>query len=349
MDFNPLYSPTSSALGDSSSGAIDDGRHSASWPVINAVQTVNIRAHIPVILELTNHNHSDWRMFFESTLGKFGLEGHISSSTPLTKRDNDWQKVDQCIVNWIFTTCSCEVLQIVRQQRKTDAFSLWSAIKNLFHDNKLQRAVFYEAEFRNLYQGDMSIHDYCTKLKVLADNLQDVGQSVSEPSQVPNMLRGLNPKYHHAISAITSRQPPHTFLSTRSHLLMEELFDTQRVATIANHALFAEQKNTTPPIPDPTLAVLATPVPMAALPPTPARVARNPRRPAARAVTSPNQTAPLAPVAAVRVGTPRHGLTSCLQSMDWPMPFWAPGSGILGLRPGFQPQQTMYTTAGPNS
>jgi hypothetical protein len=50
-----------------------------------------------------------------------------------------------------------------------------------------------------------------------------------------------NLKYCHAISVITSRQPPHTFLSARSHLLMEELFDSQHATTITNHTLFIGQ------------------------------------------------------------------------------------------------------------
>lgn len=76
-----------------------------------------------------------------------------------------------------------------------------------------------------LVPGRHVIFDYCAKLKTLVDSMRDVGQSFSEPSQVLNMLRGVNPQYMHAISAITSRQPPHTFLSARSYLLMEELFD----------------------------------------------------------------------------------------------------------------------------
>jgi uncharacterized membrane protein YgcG len=126
-----------------------------------------------------------------------------------------------------------------KSSKETDSFSLWTAIHALYHDNQLQRAVFYEAEFHNLYQGDLSIIDYCTKLKSLADNLRDVGQPIFEPCQVLNLLRDLNPKYHHAISSITSHHPPHTFLS--SHLLMEGLFDMQRATTIANHALLAKQ------------------------------------------------------------------------------------------------------------
>jgi hypothetical protein len=42
------------------------------------------------------------------------------------------------------------------------------------------------------------------------------------------------------------------FLSTRSHLLMVELFNTQRAATIANHALFIRQSVTPPRAPTPT-------------------------------------------------------------------------------------------------
>jgi hypothetical protein len=163
-------------------------------------------------------------MFFESAAGKFGIDRHISSSTPVIDHDAAWYKVDQCLVNWICITYSQDVLHIVRQW-KTDAYALLATIANLYHDNELQRAVFYEVEFHNLYQGDMSIFDYCAKLKTLVDSMRDVGQSFSEPSQVLNMLRGVNPQYMHAISAITSRQPPHTFLSARSYLLMEELFD----------------------------------------------------------------------------------------------------------------------------
>jgi hypothetical protein len=163
-------------------------------------------------------------------------------SDPVIDRDTDWYKISSCIVNWIYTTYSLEVLHIVHKSKKEiDAFSLWTTIHALYHDNQLQHVIFYKAEFHNLYQGDLSITDYCAKLKSMADNLRDVGQPVSEPSQVLNLLRGLNPKYRHAISAITSCHPPYMFLSARSHLLMEELFDKQLATTVTTHALLAKQ------------------------------------------------------------------------------------------------------------
>jgi hypothetical protein len=138
--------------------------------------------------------------------------------TPIIDRNADWYKVDSCIVIWIYMTCSLEVLHIVRKSKKeTDAFSLWTAIHALYHDNQLQHAVFYEDEFHNLYQGDLSITDYCAKLKSLADNLRDVGQPISEPSQVMNLLHGLNPKYHHP-SLPSPRATRHTRSSAPAHI-----------------------------------------------------------------------------------------------------------------------------------
>jgi hypothetical protein len=139
-------------------------------------------------------------------------------------------------------TCSPVVLRIVRKSKKeTDAFSRWMAIHALYHNNQLQCAVFYDAEFHNLYQGDLSITGYCTKFKSLTDNLHAVGQRVSKQSQVLNLLSGLNLKYCHAISAITSRHPPHMFLSPYLHLHIKELFDMQHTTTITNHALLTKQ------------------------------------------------------------------------------------------------------------
>jgi hypothetical protein len=76
-------------------------------------------------------NFSNWRMFFDFALGKFGLNTHVSASTPVLDCDANWYKVNQCI--WIYTTCSLEILRIVHQRSKTDAFTLWTVIINLFH------------------------------------------------------------------------------------------------------------------------------------------------------------------------------------------------------------------------
>jgi hypothetical protein len=114
-------------------------------------------------------------------LGKFGLGPHVFSPPPFNERDAEWKMNDHAVVNWLYTTIAKSVFDNVYKP-EASAFSVWSAIEGLFRDNEMERAVYLEAELRTIQQGEMSINDYCTKLKTLADGLRDVGLPVSEPS-----------------------------------------------------------------------------------------------------------------------------------------------------------------------
>ena len=129
--------------------------------------------------------------------------------------------IDECIVNWLYMTVSTDLLDIVMEKDDT-ALTVWTAIEELFHDNRLTRAVHLESEFRSLMQGDLSVTEYCSQLKVLAGKLADVGHPIREDNQVVNMLRGLNPKLRHMISSINGQDPLPSFRKVRSQLLLEE-------------------------------------------------------------------------------------------------------------------------------
>jgi hypothetical protein len=55
----------------SSDGDFDDA--AAQPATASVVQTINIRNHIPVVLDYTTTNYSQWRCCFDLVLGKFGL------------------------------------------------------------------------------------------------------------------------------------------------------------------------------------------------------------------------------------------------------------------------------------
>ncbi|XP_066374756.1 uncharacterized protein [Miscanthus floridulus] len=118
--------------------------------------------------------------------------------------------VDQCIPSWLYNTISKDVRAIVHAPKAT-THTIWNAIHDQFRDHELHRAIYLEAEFRSLFQGDMDIKTYTGRLKQLADALRDVGQPIRETSQVLNMLHGLSPKYRHTVPVITAKNPPHTF------------------------------------------------------------------------------------------------------------------------------------------
>ncbi|XP_066380729.1 uncharacterized protein [Miscanthus floridulus] len=131
-----------------SESSSDDG-FSVAPASASQIQSISIRHHVPVVLDMDEGNYGQWRLFFESTLGKFGLHSHVKSTTPSDERDGEWRMIDSCVVNWILTTVSKGVFDIIRRDRN-DAFSLWHAVEGLFQDNELQRAVYMEAEFRSL-------------------------------------------------------------------------------------------------------------------------------------------------------------------------------------------------------
>jgi hypothetical protein len=105
---------------------------------------------------------------------------------------------------------------------RNSAYGVWISICGLFLDNNLQRAVYAQQEFHSLYQGGMSIFEYCGHLKRLADTLYDVGAAVTDQNLVINTLRGLNPSFSQAIIVLGAQRPPPTFLFVRSYLLQEE-------------------------------------------------------------------------------------------------------------------------------
>ena len=85
----------------------------------------------------------------------------------------------------------------------------------------------------------MTTTQFVARLKTLANSLRDVGHPVSEPSQVLNQVRSLHPRYRYVIPSLTNRTPPHTFMSARSALLLEELRDVQYAKQEATQAVVA--------------------------------------------------------------------------------------------------------------
>jgi hypothetical protein len=181
---------------------------------------VNIKAHVPLVLDLGDSNYSQWRRLFDTVFSKFGLRD-ISSTGHPCRNDPDWVKVDECIVNWLYTSVSTPLFKMIMDPDHT-AHDVWRTIHGVFHDNTNSRAVYLEAEFRTLFQGDLTVNEYCTRLKDLADNLRDIGKPISNTDQVLNLIRGLNPKLSTSVPSIMSQNPLPSFMEGCSFFVMEE-------------------------------------------------------------------------------------------------------------------------------
>ena len=71
-----------------SDNSSDDGSFVALAPA-TIIQMISIRRHVPVTLDMDEGNYGQWRLFFDLTLGKFGLESHIRLPTPSDERNGE--------------------------------------------------------------------------------------------------------------------------------------------------------------------------------------------------------------------------------------------------------------------
>ncbi|CAH1431803.1 unnamed protein product [Lactuca virosa] len=101
-------------------------------------------------------------------------------------------------------------------------YDLWKGLENLFRDNKDSRAMQLDQDLRSIEIGDMSIHYYCHKIKVLSALLANIDQPMPEKNLVIYMINGFGDKFDNLSSIILHQRPILSFLQARSMLMVEE-------------------------------------------------------------------------------------------------------------------------------
>ncbi|GJY88063.1 protein kinase, ATP binding site-containing protein, partial [Tanacetum coccineum] len=112
------------------------------------------------------------------------------------------------------------------------AKDLWDHLEKLFHDNKDARAINLDNELHSLKIGNMSINNYCTKCKSMADGLKNLGSSVSEKNLVIYAVNGLDSRFATIVEIIRHREPLPSFKTARNMLLLKE----STLNNVAKHA-----------------------------------------------------------------------------------------------------------------
>ncbi|VFQ88353.1 unnamed protein product [Cuscuta campestris] len=140
---------------------------------------------------LSEPNYKKWSRLFRLLILRFNLKGYIDGTTRASSADDaEWYQFDALIQGWILATITDEVSDLVLANNLT-AHALWTAIYNLFHDNKHARAMQLEHRFRATVKGQLSINEYCRLLKNLSEYLDDVDAPVTEHALVLQALQGL--------------------------------------------------------------------------------------------------------------------------------------------------------------
>ena len=117
--------------------------------VINPFATINVKAHVPITLELRSSNYTKWSAFFHAMCGKFGLLKHINGTPAPKPVDETWAQNDCCVRTWLYGSVSEFVLDFTMAPDQT-AHQLWVAIENHFQANKAPRSIYLSHEFHSM-------------------------------------------------------------------------------------------------------------------------------------------------------------------------------------------------------
>lgn len=88
------------------------------------IQTVAIRSHVLVTLDLAAGNYGQWHRFFRTVIDKFGLADHINPAVVRRTEDPEWVMIDHAVTHWLYITISPELLNVVMQPGDTTV-SVW--------------------------------------------------------------------------------------------------------------------------------------------------------------------------------------------------------------------------------
>lgn len=177
-------------------------------PVANlhaqAAAVLNIKALLLVLLELQSPHYNKWRDYVLLTLGRYSLADLVLSDA-FYPNDPAWLCMECLVLSWLYNSISPELLELVRERRGTTARSAWHGIEQQFLGNCETWDLHLDAEFRNFSQGNLSVDNYCRKMKAITDALDGLGEPVPDRTLVLDVLRGLNGQFQFMAHLTRSR------------------------------------------------------------------------------------------------------------------------------------------------
>ncbi|GJX99765.1 hybrid signal transduction histidine kinase M [Tanacetum coccineum] len=174
---------------------------------------------VPIKLDLEKHNYYAWSSFSLIHLGSLRLKAHVESETAST--NPEWEQLDDLIKMWILSSL-CDSLQEQVVTTPGNAKKLWDHLKDLFHDNKDDRVINLDNELRSIKIEKMTVNEYCTKIRSMANMLKNLRGDVSDKNLVLYRVNDLDSRFATLVGIIRHRETFPSFATTRNMLLLKE-------------------------------------------------------------------------------------------------------------------------------
>ncbi|KAL6580210.1 hypothetical protein OROMI_008234 [Orobanche minor] len=214
-----------------------------------AYSVSNIKNYVQIMLEIENVHYASWAELFLNTARAFDVLDHIAPPKgAVLKKDENWDRLDAIVKQLIYSTISIDLLHTIFELGAT-AQQAWDRLKDIFNDNQNYRAVTLEQQFSNIHMDNYpNVSAYCQALKMIADQLANVGSKVPETRLVLQLVTHLSEGYDSVATIIQQSDPLPSFYKARSMLTMEEARKA-KVAATSDSALVASTAVSKPKFP----------------------------------------------------------------------------------------------------
>ncbi|XP_019103746.1 uncharacterized protein LOC104887615 [Beta vulgaris subsp. vulgaris] len=169
---------------------------SSSSPSLTTLSSSNIKHNLPIVLDMENVQYATWAELFKIHARSHRVIDYIIPTSKTIPPSTDaakeeWITIDATVLKWIYATISDDLLNTILDP-DLSAQQAWERLLDIFQDNKSSRAITLEQEFSNTAMEDFPNGSaYCQRLKMLANQLKNVGVPISNNLLVLQMVAGL--------------------------------------------------------------------------------------------------------------------------------------------------------------
>ncbi|KAK4276818.1 hypothetical protein QN277_014924 [Acacia crassicarpa] len=122
---------------------------------------------------LTGPNYHSWARAMKMALMSKNKLRFIDRSSPVPSSVDPlylaWERCNMMVLSWLTRSLSPTIAQSILWIDK--ASEVWEDLRARFSQNDVFRLADLQEDIQNLKQGDLSVSDYFTKLKILWDEL----------------------------------------------------------------------------------------------------------------------------------------------------------------------------------
>jgi hypothetical protein len=142
------------------------------------------------------------------TAKKFGKREDEAEETSNPAFDL-WKAQEQHVLSYLLTSVSRDVLvQIVALP---STVNVWKHIESAFASQSRARVINTPLALTTTQKGSLTVAEYISKMKVLADDMASVGKKLDDEDFISYILVGLDDEYNFVVSSIAERVEPITF------------------------------------------------------------------------------------------------------------------------------------------